>query len=65
MGFFKPKVPEVQKPPNAPRQADASVIGGTLRNRAGDLGTSSLIGTSATGLKSRAATTKRQTFGGS
>ena len=71
MSLFGGKVKGVEQtaptpPPNAPRQANASVISSGTRSRTGDSGTSSLIATSPTGLNQRAQTTRRRkTLGGS
>lgn len=62
-----PNIPEVRRPPpppNAPRQADASVIGAANPRRNAAIGRSSLIGSGPQGLRSRAQTTRRRTFGG-
>jgi len=57
----KPKIPALPPPPNAPTEADASVINaGAPDNTAGF---ASLINTSTTGLKRKAKTVKRRQLG--
>lgn len=58
------EIPEAASAPNAPRQANASVVANAI-GQSRTRGTRSLIGTTPTGVSARATTTKRTKLGGS
>ena len=62
--FSSPKIEKPTPPAPAPTQADASVRGAGQRVAGQNIGYSSLISTSASGLKRKADTAKRSLIGG-